>query len=222
MQVLYHMPGWPTLAEQVQTSYHATVLKPACKQFDELCTKALYMYTNMYVDCLTPGEGRKAASTAQAVRQWGRCMILPDSTMQNVIPTCWTSPHGWKIRCLTFLNFTFAKWLHPYAIHCSLPSLSYSPCSFLKCNERRHTATCAPSWEAQIGRITTGSWLRSSTNSGTQIFSRASWSTGIVIYGEVCYCCCSAFFYFIFFLFFFISALCPFFSMSFLCNTLEE
>ena len=27
-QALYHMPGWLTLAEQVQTPYHARVLKP--------------------------------------------------------------------------------------------------------------------------------------------------------------------------------------------------
>ena len=31
-QALYHMPGWLTLAEQVQTPCHAKVLKNTCKQ----------------------------------------------------------------------------------------------------------------------------------------------------------------------------------------------
>ena len=39
-QPLYHMPGWLTLAEQVQAPHHAWVLKSTCKQKNELCTKA--------------------------------------------------------------------------------------------------------------------------------------------------------------------------------------
>ena len=31
-QASYHMPGWLTLAEQVQIPYHARVLKNTCKQ----------------------------------------------------------------------------------------------------------------------------------------------------------------------------------------------